>query len=289
MQFSLGEFEPIADRVHVAVAEPASVNIGLVVGDTGALVIDTGSSPEQGRAIRAAAQAVAGDVPLSHVVVTHAHYDHFYGLAAFADLETIGHRGLAALLAAERPPAGELASFGMTDADVVAPRRTFGLATTIDLGGCHVELVHFGRGHTDHDVTVVVASRGVAFFGDLLETSAPPSAGPDAWPDQWPRTLDGTLGVLRRGFLVVPGHGPVTDREAAFMQRAELHWHQDKAVELYDAGAGPTGAWQPEGWPWPQEPTERFLTTALARLEASGRPRKRAKTLPLLTQPTTRP
>lgn len=289
MQFSLGEFERIADRVYVAVAEPASVNIGLVVGDTGALVIDTGSSPDQGRAIRAAAQMIAGRVPLSHVVVTHGHFDHLYGLAAFADLDTIGHRGLSALLAGERPPADELANLGMTDADVVAPARTFGLATTIDLGGCHVELVHFGRGHTDHDVTVVVASRGVAFFGDLLETSAPPSAGPDAWPAEWPRTLDGTLGVLRRGFVVVPGHGPVTDRESAFMQRAELHWHQDKAVELYDAGAAADGAWEPEGWPWTQEPTEQFLTTALARLEASGRPRKRAKTLPLLTQPAKRP
>ena len=54
MEFSLSEFEPVGDRVHVAVAEPEGVNVGLVVGSTGALLVDTGSSPEQGRAIRQA-------------------------------------------------------------------------------------------------------------------------------------------------------------------------------------------------------------------------------------------
>lgn len=280
MEFTLSAFEPIADRVYRAVAQPASVNIGLVVGTTGALVVDTGSSPAQGAAIREAAQAVAGDVPLTHAVVTHAHYDHLYGLAAFEGLDTVAHRGLAARLDSERPDAAELAAFGMTDADLVLPARTFGLATSIDLGDGHVELIHFGRGHTDHDVTVVVPSRGVVFFGDLLESSAPPVCDGDSWPAEWPKTLDGTLGALRRGFVVVPGHGDVMDREAAFMQRAEIHWHHDKAVELYDAGREASGAWQ-DDWPWPQEPSEAFVAQALARLEASGRPRKRKRSLTL--------
>ena len=56
MTFSLSEFEPVADRVYRAVAEPEAVNLGLVVGTTGALVVDTGSSPAQGRALREAAQ-----------------------------------------------------------------------------------------------------------------------------------------------------------------------------------------------------------------------------------------
>lgn len=60
MEFTLSGFEPIADRVYRAVAQPASVNIGLVVGSTGALLIDTGNSPAQGAMIRDAAQAVAG-------------------------------------------------------------------------------------------------------------------------------------------------------------------------------------------------------------------------------------
>jgi len=280
VEFTLSGFEPIADRVYRAVAQPASVNIGLVVGSTGALLIDTGNSPAQGAMIRDAAQAVAGDVPLTHVALTHAHHDHLYGLAAFEDLDTISHRGLATWLAAGGPGPAELARFGMTDADLAQPTRTFGLATSIDLGDCHAELIHFGRGHTDHDVTVVVPLRRVAFFGDLLESSAPPACDEASWPAEWPKTLDGTLGALRRGFVVVPGHGAVMDREAAFMQRAEIHWYHDQAVELYDAGREASGAWQ-QDWPWPQEPSEAFVAQALARLEASGRPRTRKRSLTL--------
>lgn len=261
MEFSLGEFEAVADRVYVAVAEPESVNIGLVVGTTGALLIDTGSSPEQGQAIRAAAQAVAGEVPLTHAVVTHGHFDHVGGLAAFDDLTTLAHRGL--------------------DATVT---RSFGLAAGVDLGDVHAELIHFGRGHTDHDVTVVLAARKVVFFGDLLESAQPPQAGPDAWPAEWPTTLDGTLGALQKGFVVVPGHGAVMSREDAFIQRAELHWHNDKAVELYDAGREASGCWAPEGFLWPQQPTEEYLGVALTRLAESGRPRTKPRTLPLLNR-----
>ncbi len=58
VEFSLGPFVPIADRVHVAVAEPAGVNIGVVVvGSSGALLVDTGARPRRrARAIRAAAE-----------------------------------------------------------------------------------------------------------------------------------------------------------------------------------------------------------------------------------------
>ena len=79
--------------VFVAVAEPESVNLGLVVGSERALLVDTGSSPAQGRAVRASVAAVT-DRPLAAVVVTHWHYDHAFGLAAFADLLTIGHESV---------------------------------------------------------------------------------------------------------------------------------------------------------------------------------------------------
>lgn len=260
MEFSLTEFEPVADRVYVAVAQPESVNIGLVVGTTGALVIDTGSSPAQGEAIRAAAQAIAADVPLTHVVVTHGHDDHIGGLAAFADLVSIGHRDLP----------------GLT--------KGIGLAAAIDLGDCHAEVIHYGRGHTENDVTAVVPQRAVAFFGDLLESAGPPQVDELSWPAEWPKSLDGTLGALQKGYVVVPGHGPVMDREDAFVQRAELHWHHDKAIEAHDAGRTASEAAAQEGWHWSREATEAYLTRALARIEQSGRPRKKTRTLPLLNR-----
>ncbi len=263
MEFSQGEFVPVADRVYVGVAEPEAVNIGLVVGTTGALLVDTGSSAEQGRALRAAAQAVAGDVPLTHVVVTHAHHDHVGGVAAFADLEVIAHEHLARSVA-----------------DGAAVTRTFAMASAVGLGDCHVELAHFGRGHTDHDVVAVVPGRKVAFLGDLLESAAEPQTGPDAWPGEWGATLDWVAGMLPRDCVIIPGHGPALNMDSAGTQRGEMQWLHERAENLYDAGRDAAGAWASD-WPWPQEPAEQFVGQAIARMREAGRPRKRP-TLPLL-------
>lgn len=278
MTFELGPFTAIADRVFIARAEPASVTIGLLVGEESALVIDTGSSPTQGAAILAAAQEQAGSVPVRHAVITHAHADHYFGLGGLPGVSSVAHRGLVAAARA----AEEQAKPGVTPTELVEPSRTFSLATTIDLGACYVEIVHFGRGHTDHDVVVLVPGRGVVFAGDLLESEGGPWAGEDTWPTEWPQTLDGMLGTLNKASVVVPGHGPLMSREDAFAQRAELAWYGGKAEELYDARTPARGAWH-EGaeWPWPQAQSEAFLEVAMRRLAASGR--RPSRSLRLLT------
>lgn len=280
MQFSLGPFEPVADRVYVAVAEPATVNVGLVVGTTGALLVDTGSSPAQGRAIREAAASLLGDVPLTDVVVTHAHDDHLYGLGAFGDLRTWGHRNLADAVGHDGLD-DELGRLGLTRAELALPARTFSLAATVDLGDCHAELVHFGPAHTAADVAVHVPARGVVFAGDLLESAPFPWAGPDSSLADWPRTLDGTLGTLRRDTVVVPGHGPVLDQAGAFIQRAELAWLEATLGTLWDAGTPVEQAWDTTtDWPLPREQAEDIARVRFAQYEQAGRPRRR--TLPLL-------
>lgn len=279
MEFTLTPFVPVADRVFVAVAEPATVNVGLVVGTTGALLVDTGSSPAQGRAIREAAASVSRGVPLTDVVVTHAHYDHLFGLGAFADVRTWGHRRLADAVA-HAGPTDELAGLGVVEADLALPARTFALAASVDLGDCHAELVHFGPGHTAADVVVHVPARGVVFAGDLLESAAFPSVGEDSDPVAWPRTLDGTLGALRRDTVVIPGHGPAMDRADAFVQRAQLAWLEGQIAALWDAGTPVERAWDSTGdWPLPRDRAEEIVRLRFARYASEGRPRRRA--LPL--------
>ena len=54
--------------------------MGLVVGSEGAVLVDCGSTPQQGRWLLAEVAAVT-PVPLVAVVLTHWHYDHSFGLA----------------------------------------------------------------------------------------------------------------------------------------------------------------------------------------------------------------
>lgn len=261
-------FEPLADGVHLGVAEPASVNIGLVVGAEAALVIDTGSSPEQGAAIREAAERVAG-VPVSSVVVTHWHWDHYFGLSAFADLATYGHESLLSRLA-DPDLVARAQDQGFPASDLVGPNRPFSLARVVDLGGRRVELVHFGRGHTEGDVVAILPDTGVIFSGDLLEQSAPPSFGPDCFLKEWPSAIDGILGLIDEDSVIVPGHGDPVDRMFAFDQRARISGLYGQVDHLIRQGVRITEAYEAGTWPFDEATTREVLPLVYSQLAAEG-------------------
>lgn len=268
MQFSLGQFEPVADGVFVAVAEPAGVNIGLVVGPSGSLVIDTGSSPEQGAAIRAQAEQSAG-VPVVAVLATHWHYDHLFGLAAFTDVLSYAHETVPGWLG--RPECREAAQgLGVEVSALTAPTQTFSLARVIDAGGRRVEVVHFGRGHTDGDVVAIVPDAKLIFTGDLLEGAGPPDFGDDCHLKDWPSAVDGVLGLVAENTVLVPGHGAPMDRLAAFQQRAEISGLYGQVEHLVKQGVKLPDAYEAGEWPFDERTVRQVLPLAYAQLAAAG-------------------
>ncbi len=267
-RFSVGPFSPVADGVFVAVAEPASVNIGLVVGPSGALVIDTGSSPAQGAEIRAAAEAFAG-LPVTGVLVTHWHHDHLFGLAGFAGVPSWGHEELASWLG--RPEAaGAATELGVEVARLVAPVHGFALAKVLDAGERRVEALHFGPGHTDSDVVAYVPDANLIFAGDLLESAGSPSFGPDSHLKDWPSAVDGILGLVDETTVLVPGHGPVMDRMAAFQQRAEISALYGQVEYLVRQGVREEQAYERGEWPFDEATVRAALPLAYAELAAAG-------------------
>ena len=218
--FALGSWQELRPGIYRAVAEPESVNLGLVVGTQAALLIDTGSSPAQGRAVRESVASLT-DRPLVAVVVTHWHYDHAFGLAAFAHLDSVGHESVPDRLASAAA-AAEAGRLGVAVGDLAAPTRGVVVATAFDLGDRRVEVAHVGRGHTDGDLIVVVPGADVVFAGDLIESAGPPSFGPDSVPNEWAGTLDGLVGLMTERTLAVPGHGDPVDRAFVFRQRGEV-------------------------------------------------------------------
>jgi glyoxylase-like metal-dependent hydrolase (beta-lactamase superfamily II) len=219
-EFALGAWQELRPGIFRAVAEPEAVNLGLVVGTEAALLVDTGSSPEQGRAIRESVATVT-DRPLVAVVVTHWHYDHAFGLTAFADVDSVGHESVPGRLASPEA-ATEAARLGVAAQDLTGPSRELVVATAFDLGDRRVEVAHLGNGHTDGDLVVVVPDAEVVFAGDLIESAGPPSFGPDSVPDEWAGTLDGLVGLMTERTLAVPGHGDPVDRAFVFSQRGEI-------------------------------------------------------------------
>ncbi|MFD8199687.1 MBL fold metallo-hydrolase [Streptomyces sp. NPDC059701] len=204
---------------------------GLVVGADAALSVDAGSGLGEGARLRGAARELAGR-RVTHLALTHAHFDHVLGAAAFAGAEVFGAAGVAAVLAGGREALradavahGLDARLAEEAADALVPvRHEVSGERTLDLGsGRRVVLADVGPGHTGHDLAVLVpGDPAVVFCGDLVEESGEPQAGPDAVPARWPAALDRLLGLGGEDALYVPGHGAVVDAAFVRAQRDAL-------------------------------------------------------------------
>lgn len=245
-----GAWREVAERVFVAVAEPATVNLGLVVGDDGCLLVDSGSSPAQGSQLRASVKTVT-DVPLVAVVVTHWHYDHAFGLAGFDGVETIAHESVRERLTS--PAAASLAAeLGFEATALALPSREVVVAAGVELGGRRVEIAQLGRGHTEGDLVVVVSDADLLFAGDLLESAGAPEFGDDCFPHEWAATLDGVVGLMTEVSRAVPGHGEPVNREFVFEARGRVAAVSGEIRRLAEAGVPVEQALAAGSWAYPE-------------------------------------
>ncbi|KUO13973.1 MBL fold metallo-hydrolase [Streptomyces sp. DSM 15324] len=196
---------------------------GLVVGAGAVLMVDAGSGLAEGVRLRTQAEQLTG-ARVTHLALTHPHFDHVFGAAAFAGAEVYGAVGMDSVPAEElradavREGLDEATATDAADA-LVRPRHLVSGEWTLDLGaGRQVLLANVGPAHTPHDLAVLVPGPPeVVFCGDLVEESGEPQAGPDAVPSHWPAALDRLLALGGEDALYVPGHGAVVD--AAFVRR----------------------------------------------------------------------
>ena len=175
-QRSDGRWLELADGVLARRHHELDLTTGLVLGTSAALVIDTRGDTAQGAELATAVRAVTA-LP-AVVALTHAHFDHCFGTAAFPGAPVYAQAGCAGALlataAAQRAhwtrhyrDAGSTGSSGASGSSATATADA--LAATVpvlpdhpvcarpasvhplDLGGRVVQLVHPGPGHTGHD------------------------------------------------------------------------------------------------------------------------------------------
>jgi glyoxylase-like metal-dependent hydrolase (beta-lactamase superfamily II) len=235
----MSEWTEVGDRVFVKRYAFYDQNIGVVLGDASALVIDTRLSHRQAEETIADIRAITPLV-VRVVVNTHGHSDHCFGNHVFRPAEIWGHDRCVTMIrsAGERQRsqvAAALPDLAAELADVVLdpPERTFAESATVEIdpGGRSVELSYLGRGHTDNDIVVRVPDSDVLFAGDLLENDATPYFG-DAFPIDWPGTVE-HLVELATG-LVVPGHGSIGDRGFVVRQMTEFRAIAELARLVHD-------------------------------------------------------
>ena len=271
-------FAEVAHDIWVARYEWFDVNVTLIRGSAGLLVVDTHASAVAAREVIEDVRTLgAGEVVA--VVNTHEHFDHTFGngvfLAQYGAVPVHAHE-----VAAENTvAAGERIKAVYDEPDNVAdPHReevqateivpadtTFSSAVALDLGDRMVELVHPGRGHTGGDLVVRVPDADVLLAGDLVEESAlrqgTPGFGADCFPMDWPLTLDIVLGLLTSGSVVVPGHGAPVDRDFVETQRNQIGIVGETIRDLATRGIPVAEALDAAEWPFPRE----YLPDAVRR------------------------
>ncbi|MFJ2826735.1 MBL fold metallo-hydrolase [Streptomyces sp. NPDC087263] len=242
-------WERVAPRVGRRRLPGWDCTVGLVAGEGAALLIDAGSSLREGAQLRSEARRLlagtqpdaearhvpGGDHRVTHLALTHAHFDHVFGAAAFPGVEVFGAVGLDTVLAhgheelradAVRNGLDPLEAAEAADL-LVRPRHQVSGERTLDLGGgTQVRLADIGPGHTAHDLVVLVPGSPpwpqIVFCGDLVEESGEPQAGPDAVPSHWPAALDRLLDLGGEDAVYVPSHGAVVNAAFVRAQRDTL-------------------------------------------------------------------
>ena len=223
------DWERLNDSVHRCRLPFLDVTVGLVQGPVGALLVDTGTTLTEARAINADVRQIAG-CRVTHVLLTHKHFDHVLGSGLFADAQIYCAPQVFDYLTTGTDQLRDDALRYGADPDeidrAIAALRPPQHATdnaVVDLGNRRVVIAYLGRAHTDADLVAVVpgddGERVVVFSGDLVEESGDPAIDADSDVAAWPDTLDRLLAVGGPDAIYVPGHGSVVDAE--FVRRQQ--------------------------------------------------------------------
>lgn len=223
---------PVVNGSPVEVAEgiyvvpdgrvPLVPNVGIVLGNRDALVVDTAMGPRNGAAIRAFAEDLAPGRALL-LTITHFHPEHGFGAQAFlpgativynrAQLEELRQKGLPYLEMFRT--FGEAVAEQLEGVELVEPHVVYEGEADLDLGGRAVQLRTWGLAHTRGDQVVFLPRERVLFAGDLVESRFfpifpyfPPEDA-DVDGSRWIAVLE-QLERLEPE-IVVPGHGEVGD------------------------------------------------------------------------------
>jgi len=237
-------------------------NVVFLVTDEGVLVVDSGTSPEQGKLVMDEI-AKKTDKPVKYLVLTHYHGDHTFGLQAFpapaviisqqntADnmrklneprLRGMMEKQMPEMVAAQKIKVDKLrkkkgkdlkkeeerlkmleAQFAeLKELRFVYPAITYDSKLRIDLGGQEIEVIYPGPAHTNGNSLVYFPGLKVVHMGDLFFNGLLPYIGAEAGAD-----TANWLAKLKEvsGWDVekfIPGHGPLSDKEGLLRLAAYL-------------------------------------------------------------------
>ncbi len=216
-------------------------NAGFIVGDSGVIAIDTGTSHAHGKALLAAIRAVT-DKPVKLALITHTRPEFLFGGTAFreAGIPIRTHSRSARLMAARcetclKTLRQTLGDAPMQGTALYKPDQEFDATHDLATIGRTVRVLHFGHSSGPGDIAVLDIASGVLFAGGLADVQRVPDTQ-DSDLAGWHRALAALRELPVK--TVVPGHGDAAPTEAAIGGvQSYLTSIEARARELVAAGA----------------------------------------------------
>jgi len=229
-------------------------NAGLITSGDQSMLVDTLFTVQMtADMLDVMRRAVPAAAEIDVLVNSHADGDHTFGNQLLAGSRIIATERAAHDMGTDAGPeriemlvanadqlgvAGEFAKyifgpFDFSGINMTLPTEVFTGKRTLTVGGKTIELLDVGPAHSSGDLIVNVPSDRVAYVADLMFVGGHPAvwAGPISnWIAACNTMLDLDVDVI------VPGHGPVTDKDGVREFRDYLAYVQDEAKRLHGLG-----------------------------------------------------
>ena len=244
-------------------------NAGLISDGEQSLLVDTLWDLNYTRRMLDAMGNLTRYAPIRQVVNTHADGDHFFGNELIdAEIVTseksrmemehtspramvlLGRMGtmhrILGIFSKKHAQIGHyfkamVAPYQFGAVKPKLPTRTFRHGITLQVGTRPVHLMEVGPAHTQGDLMVFVPDAKVLFSADILFIGSTPVmwAGPVT---NWLNALDRILALDVE--TIVPGHGPITDKQGVEQVKAYWEFVADQVGERFRAGMSAEAAAQ---------------------------------------------
>ena len=252
--------EHVRDNVY-CVFGPGG-NVGVVVCADYLIMID-GQFERSLPGLLDAVKSIS-DLPIKYLINTHHHGDHTDAnyLLSQQVQGIIAHTNTRSRLAKSQENLDDARRGGLPNILIGQPDTRLPAMMTLVAGETEVHLAYFGPAHTDNDLSVGIPGAKVIHMGDLLFLGRLPYIDTESGGnfDNLIQVIGHTLSWLPEDSMVIPGHGPVCDKQElarhhAFLLAIQQHVRRNPNMppnELADS-------FDKEPWA-DKEPSASFVT-----------------------------
>lgn len=221
-------FQQVTERIHVMVGSDHDrcpkldvqhplTNPGVIIGRTGVIVVDPGSSVQVGRLVLERMRQIT-DLPVVAVFNTHIHGLYWLGNQAirerFPAADIYAHPRMieriengegefwVKVITGKHP--GEATRY-------VTPNVAVADGDVRQIAGIDLKIHHRGHGHTDHDLIIEVPGERAVFLGGVVVEPEVPSQGVPADADFQGQIAATRYAIALDAATYIPGRGQPSD------------------------------------------------------------------------------